>query len=159
MAPARSASRRSSLAPVEALRKLTSAACLSGWIDQHGVATDLTVGQTCPPEYQQLGQDRVEQTVRHLVGRSVGQPVPLGEQADEQGVIRRAGPARSHDLGHGSPDLTRPHREVGLAFHLLQAGEGEGGPRVAVEQKTAGLRKELGIGRIAAVHGDGESGR
>jgi hypothetical protein len=112
-----------------------------------------------PPQGQQLPVQLIQQGVADLSWVGVGQRGPGGQPESQERVAGWPGGAGLEDLRHGHARPGGPQGEVGLVLDLLQPGDGQLRPGIAVQHEPARLGQQPRIGRIPAVDLDADTAR
>ena len=81
-------------------------------------------------------QNLVQDAVSKAGAVSLRQGRTSGHPGDERRVVAGSEPAGREHIGHEDSGTPSHQREVGLVLNLLQAIQDQGGPRIAVDERS-----------------------
>ena len=107
-----------------------------------------------------IGSAELEHRREHGVEHGVGHVArlelakrPAGRRlGHQQGVAGGTADTRGDDPRSADAQMPGHQREVGLVLDLLEPGQLQGGPRVAIDEEPPDLGQPLGAGGVASVH-------
>ena len=119
------------------------------------VGIEVAVGDATAPQRGNVGPERGEERVGHVVGIELGELRPRDRAQHEQRGAGTSAP-RDHDGGHVDPALRGDQEQVRLVLDLLHPREREPRRRTLVDHRVPDLLQQLRVRVVARDHVDAQ---